>query len=81
MRLQQNEWNNRFQKIFKNQWTSEILTCPDFELLTDWFARKNRDDTVYLQQYLLLLPIRSVTIQVCLITKKFIPFQSGSVFY
>ena len=60
MRLQQNEWNNRFQKIFKNQWTSEILTCPDFELLTDWFARKNRDDTVIFTTIFI-----TVTNQVC----------------
>ena len=47
-----------------------------FSLLTDWFARKNLDDTVIF-----------VTIfitgknQVCLITDNTVPLQSGSVFY
>ena len=45
-------------------------------VLTDWFALKNRDYTLIFTMIFI-----TVTNQVCSITDKFIPFQSGSAFY
>ena len=45
-------------------------------LLADWFARKNVDDWIIFIQYLFTVPF-----QVCSITDKNIPFQSGSGIY
>ena len=53
-----------------------ILTTFLIQLLTDWFARKNRDDTV-----IFVIIFITGTNQICSITAKFVPLQSGSVFY
>ena len=45
-------------------------------LLTDWFARKNVDNTVIFVTIFII-----GTNQICLITNNIIPLQSGSVFY
>ena len=45
-------------------------------LLTDWFARKNVDDTVIFVTIFI-----TGTNQVGLITDNIVPLQSGSVFY
>ena len=62
---------------------SYILTIPiknifkTFNyLLTDWFARKNVDDTVIFVTIFI-----TGTKQVRSITDEFVPLQSGSVFY
>ena len=45
-------------------------------MLTDWFARKNVDDTVIFATIFI-----TGTNQVCSITDNIFPLQSGSVFY
>ena len=64
--------------ILKNG--SHSLTYEENELamilLTDWFARKNVDDTV-----IVFTMFISITEEVCLIAGDIILLQSGSVFY
>ena len=55
---------------------SDQYNFRDNVLLTNWFARKNVDDTVKFVTVFI-----TGTNQVCLITDNIVPLQSGSVFY
>ena len=47
-----------------------------FQVIADWFVRKNVDDTVIIVTIFI-----TATNQVCLITHNIAPLQSGSVFF